>query len=138
MFSFIDQCEDQLLNKHSVPLLENCGGIFIPWGACQKFHDNKWELVVSFLDSCIYCRFHCRKGSWTFKWPLLKKKILRKAIELPILGQNLDNCGSAQEMQYGFWPWVGKKYMIVWEVTGKRFEICTQSFSQGQNIIKTN
>ena len=23
MFSFIDQCEDQLLNKHSVPLLDN-------------------------------------------------------------------------------------------------------------------
>ena len=22
MFSFIDQCEDQLLNKHSVPLLD--------------------------------------------------------------------------------------------------------------------
>ena len=69
---------------------------------------------------------------------LKKKKILRKAIELPILGQNLDNCGSAQEMQYGFWPWVGKIYMIVWEVTGKRFEICTQSFSQGQNVNKTN
>ena len=32
----------------------------------------------------------------------LKKKIPRRAIELPILGQNLDNCGLAQEMQYGF------------------------------------
>ena len=76
MFSFIDQCEDQLLNKHSVPLL---------------------DIVVAFTVG-----FIVGKVAGHLNDLYLKKKILRKAIELPILGQNLDNCGSAQEMQYGF------------------------------------